>query len=252
MQRPHQQRRTSTEYTAAPSARTSAPAVAAALAATVAAAQALTASPAAAQTAALDEICGDCVFERFASCGGFLEGATVDSNDTLWVVDLLSGNLLTVENPAIAWLRGCINRTIIDYLRQAGLDYPVNWTLQGWANVNRRGDYHDPHNHPHAYLSGTYYVAVPRVGQPLPDNRPDARPGAISFYDPRGFANMTAIRGDRQIEAEFTHRPEAGDILLWPAFLMHFVHPNLSDEQRLSISFNATLKWSDDYLPKQV
>jgi hypothetical protein len=138
-----------------------------------------------------------------------------------------SGNLLTAENPAIAWLRDCINRTAVDYLRHAGLDYPVNWSLQGWANVNRRGDYHDP------------------------ENRPDVRPGAISFYDPRGFANMTAIRGDRQIEAEFTHRPEAGDILMWPAFLLHFVHPNLSDERRISISFNATLKWSDDYLPRQ-
>lgn len=167
-----------------------------------------------------------------------------------FTTDYRSGNLLTVENPAITWLRDCINRTVIDYLKRAGLDYPVNWSLQGWANVNRRGDYHDPHNHPHAYLSGTYYVTVPNPA-PAPGNRPDLRPGAISFYDPRGFANMTAIRDDRQIEAEFTHRPEAGDILLWPAFLMHFVHPNLSDEKRVSISFNATLKWSDDYLPKQ-
>lgn len=168
-----------------------------------------------------------------------------------FTTDYRSGNLLTLENPAIAWLRDCINLTAIDYLKHAGLNYQVNWSLQGWANVNRRGDYHDPHNHPHAYLSGTYYVAVPAAGGARPDNRPDVRPGAISFYDPRGFANMTAIRGDRQIEAEFTHRPEAGDILLWPAFLMHFVHPNLSDEKRVSISFNATLKWSDTYLPQQ-
>ncbi|GAB4362303.1 MAG: hypothetical protein Kow00114_17410 [Kiloniellaceae bacterium] len=167
-----------------------------------------------------------------------------------FTTDYRSGNLLTVDNPAIAWLRECINKTVIDYLKQAGLSYPVNWGLQGWANVNRRGDYHDPHNHPHAYLSGTYYVAVPQAAA-AKDNRPDLRPGAISFYDPRGFANMTAIRDDPQIEAEFTHRPQPGDILLWPAFLMHFVHPNLADEKRISISFNATLKWSDDYLPRQ-
>lgn len=168
-----------------------------------------------------------------------------------FTTDYRSGNLLTHDNPAVGWLRDCINKTAIDYLKRAGLDYAVNWSLQGWANVNRRGDYHDPHNHPHAYLSGTYYVAVPEAEQSLPDNRPDVRPGAISFYDPRGAANMTAIRGDRQIEAEFTHRPQAGDILLWPAFLLHFVHPNLSDENRVSISFNATLKWSEDYLPRQ-
>lgn len=164
--------------------------------------------------------------------------------------DYRAGNLLTLENPAVAWLRDCINKTVIDYLKRAGLDYAVNWHLQGWANVNRRGDYHDPHNHPHAYLSGTYYVAVPEAPEILPQNRGDLRPGAISFYDPRSAANMTAIRGDRQIEAEFTHRPNPGEILLWPAFLLHFVHPNLAEEKRISISFNAVLRWSDDYLPR--
>jgi hypothetical protein len=101
---------------------------------------------------------------------------------------------------AAARLRDCINRTGIDYLKHAGLDYQVNWGLQGWANVNRRGDYHDPHNHPHAYLSGTYYVAVPKAEQKLPENRPDVRPGAISFYDPqrppdRGRVHPSAAGG---------------------------------------------------------
>ncbi len=164
--------------------------------------------------------------------------------------DYRSGNFLLAENPAVEWLRACINKTVIDYLRHAGLDYQVNWTLQGWPNVNRSGDYHDPHNHPHAYLSGTYYVAVPDYDA-APQGRADRRPGAISFYDPRGPANMTAIKGDPQIEAEHTVRPRPGEILLWPAFLLHFVHPNLSDEPRISISFNAVLKWSDDYLPAQ-
>ncbi|MGF1610571.1 MAG: putative 2OG-Fe(II) oxygenase [Kiloniellales bacterium] len=46
-------------------------------------------------------------------------------------------------------------------------------------------------------------------------------------------------------------RPSPGLLLLWPAFLFHFVHPNLSREPRISISFNVVLKWSDDYLPRQ-
>ena len=164
--------------------------------------------------------------------------------------DYLGGNFLTLENPAVAWLKDCVNKTVIDYLRHQGMDYPVNWSLQGWANVNRLGDYHDPHNHPHAYLSGTYYVRVPESA-PQAGARRDLRPGCISFYDPRGAANMTAIRGDANIEAEHTVRPRDGTILLWPAFLTHFVHPNLSDEPRISVSFNVVLKWSDDYLPDQ-
>jgi hypothetical protein len=29
------------------------------------------------------------------------------------------------------------------------------------------------------------------------------------------------------------------------------VHPNLSKDQRISVSFNIVLKWSDHYLPEQ-
>lgn len=166
--------------------------------------------------------------------------------------DYRADNLLARDHPAIGWLRDCVNKTAIDYLRRCGLDYALQWTLQGWANVNRFGDYHDLHNHPHAYLSGTYYVAVP----PQPDRsalpgRADRMPGAISFYDPRPQANMTAIKGDPQIEAEHLVRPEAGTLLLWPAFLLHLVHPNLAQAPRISISFNIVLKPGQDVLPEQ-
>jgi gluconolactonase len=43
------------------------------------------------------QICGECRVEKFATCGGFLEGATFDRAGTLWAVDLLSGNVLRVD-----------------------------------------------------------------------------------------------------------------------------------------------------------
>ncbi len=82
-------------------------------------------------------------------------------------------------------------------------------------------------------------------------SRKDLRPGCIAFDDPRGAVNMTAIKRDPYIEAECTLRPAAGTVVVWPAFLNHFVHPNLSKESRVSISFNVVLKWSEDYLPEQ-
>ena len=154
------------------------------------------------------------------------------------------------EHPAVKWLAQCINKTVVDYLAAQGQTYESSWTLQGWPNINRFGDYHDLHNHPHSYLSGTYYVQIPTDVDSLP-GRSDRRPGAISFYDPRPQANMTASRDDPQIEAEHTVMPEAGMILLWPAFLHHFVHPNLSQTPRISVSFNVVLNWSKSYLPRQ-
>lgn len=45
----------------------------------------------------ISDICGDCVVERFAECGGFLEGITFAPDGTLWVVDLTSGNVISVS-----------------------------------------------------------------------------------------------------------------------------------------------------------
>lgn len=174
----------------------------------------------------------------------------LDGERAALTTDYLEGNLLAHPHPALRWLHDCVNKTVIEYFDHVNMGYAINWTIQGWANVNRQGDYHDPHNHPHSYLSGTYYVRVPDT-EPVIGTRNDIRSGCISFYDPRGAANMNAIRNDPNIEAEFTVQPRDGLILLWPAFLKHFVHPNLSHEPRISISFNVVLKWSDDYLPNQ-
>ena len=139
---------------------------------------------------------------------------------------------------------------VIDYLKSVGINYAVDWQIHAWTSINRRGDYHDTHNHPHSYLSGSYYLKVP-IKAPLRKNRKDLRPNHITFYDPRPGVNMLSIKNDAYIDPEFTLFPEPGLLLLWPGFLNHFVHPNLSDETRISISFNIVLKWHDHYLPDQ-
>lgn len=42
--------------------------------------------------------CTDCVPERIAHCGGFLEGPNFDADGLLWVVDYRTGNILTVKD----------------------------------------------------------------------------------------------------------------------------------------------------------
>lgn len=66
----------------------------------------LLAAVAAAQSGTLSELCGQCRAERFAECGGFLEGATIARDGTLWVVDLLSGNVLSVDDAGVCTVEG--------------------------------------------------------------------------------------------------------------------------------------------------
>ncbi len=164
--------------------------------------------------------------------------------------DYRGRDFLAEPDPAVAWLAQCINVSVRDYFAHLGMDYDIRWSLHAWPNVNRFGDYHDYHNHPRAYLSGTYYVQLPTRTEPR-RGRGDVRPGCISLYDPRAMVNMTAIKGDPYVEPEYTVTPEPGLILMWPAFVNHFVHPNLSRELRVSVSFNVMLEWSDAYLPRQ-
>jgi uncharacterized protein (TIGR02466 family) len=164
--------------------------------------------------------------------------------------DYLEPDLFNMDHEAVNWLRKEVNETVIKYLSNIGIDYAVNWTITGWPNINRFGDYHDNHNHPWSYLSGTYYVKMPTNHEIL-QSRNDVRPSRITFYDPRQGSNMNAIKNDPNVDPEFTVNPEPGLMLLWPAFVNHFAHPNLSKETRISISFNIVLKWSEDYLPVQ-
>lgn len=143
-------------------------------------------------------------------------------------------DFLADEAPAVRWLRSGVEDTIAAYFRLAGMDYPIRWSIQSWANVNRRGDYHPPHNHAWCYLSGTYYVQTPADGS-----------GAISFFDPRPAPDLPPPGDD---DAEYRLQPEAGTLLIWHSSLNHLVHPNASDAPRVSISFNVVLDWANHYL----
>ena len=161
--------------------------------------------------------------------------------------DYKKNNLLEIDNPGTNWLRHSVNQAVINYLDDTNIDYSVKWTIHSWANINRLGDYHDPHNHPHSYLSGTYYLKIPKTKDI--GTRSDLRPNHITLYDPRPGINLSSISKDPNVDPEFTILPEPGLLLIWPAFINHFVHPNCSQKTRISISFNVILKWADHYIP---
>lgn len=99
-----------------------------------------------------------------------------------------------------------------------------------WINILPEGGVHTSHLHPHSVISGTTYVTMPKGAS------------AIKFEDPR-LAMMMAAPG-RKAKARPELRnfiyvaPEAGEVLLWESWLRHEVPLNMTDEERISISFN--------------
>lgn len=145
----------------------------------------------------------------------------------------------SADHAAVRWLKAQVDDTVGAFIRHSGVQRPVTWFLFGWYNINRLGDHHAPHTHPRSYLSGTFYVQVPPPPANLDD--PRAQPACISFYDPRTGANMVSAGTEYDARPAHVVRPSPGTLLLWPSPVQHYVHPNLSGERRISISFNVIL-----------
>jgi len=99
-----------------------------------------------------------------------------------------------------------------------------------WINILPEGGSHGSHIHPHSMISGTTYVAMPE----------DA--SALKLEDPRSARMMAAPprrKGAREELQTFVYaKPQVGDVLLWESWLRHEVPLNMSEEDRISVSFN--------------
>ena len=129
-------------------------------------------------------------------------------------------------------------RSVLRFLR---IGYDAFEITGCWANVLAKGAMHKAHSHPNNFLSGVYYVR--------------ARPGTntINFHDPRNQAGvirppvveLTAENTD-QVVVGVTN----GTLLVFPSYLAHSVDANLSEEERISISFNIMFSAFTENLSK--
>jgi len=108
------------------------------------------------------------------------------------------------------------------------MDIQPTLSGNGWMNINEYGHFNWSHTHPESALSGVYYVKTPDNG------------GNIEFENP-SMSMMTSmrVRNYNPFNSSSLQVPsEKGMMYIFPSWLPHKVHPNLSNEKRISISFN--------------
>ena len=101
-----------------------------------------------------------------------------------------------------------------------------------WSIINNKNSFNIKHNHPNSYLSAAYYVKAPKNS------------GNINFYDTKEQKNIRTpiVKKFTDISAVVSSlEPEEGDLLLFPSYLYHAVEENLSDNNRIVISFNVDI-----------
>ena len=99
-----------------------------------------------------------------------------------------------------------------------------------WINILPEGGTHSSHIHPHSVISGTSYVAMPEGTS------------ALKLEDPRlAMMMLSPLRkkdAPQELQPFVYVKPEVGELLLWESWLRHEVPMNMSEEERISVSFN--------------
>lgn len=140
-------------------------------------------------------------------------------------------NDLPKRDPAFADLQRLLARHAAAFAAELAFDLGRRPRLDSmWVNLLKADGHHGAHIHPHAILSGTFYVEVPPGG------------GAIRFEDPRLPMMMAApVRRDdapEDLRPFVSVEPRPGLLVMWESWLRHEVLPGRARADRLSISFN--------------
>lgn len=113
--------------------------------------------------------------------------------------------------------------------QQQGLTSPpLNWQIQGWANVCHDGSFNSAHCHPGATWSAVYYVDAGAPSSPYHSQLQLISPcqGRASTFLPYLLPDTLCIN------------PKAGMLVLIPSYLNHAVLPHRGERPRVSIAIN--------------
>lgn len=108
-----------------------------------------------------------------------------------------------------------------------------------WYNINGKNCSNEFHDHPGVDLAGIFYVKVPDRAE---------KSGDLILRDPhchQQFKLNRSITPDEPVKT-YSITPKEGKFIMFPGHLLHKVETNKTDEDRISIAFNLTIRNTND------
>ena len=103
-----------------------------------------------------------------------------------------------------------------------------------WLNVNRRHAINKAHDHPFSFMSGVFYIKAPEKSGDLVLHNDHNK-----ILYTRNFHSQYIKKWNSYNSVTYRLEPEENVLILFPSSVWHDVEPNLSDEARISLSFNV-------------
>lgn len=107
-----------------------------------------------------------------------------------------------------------------------------------WININQKSNFNTSHIHAGSLFSGVFYVSTPKnCGKIVFKNPNPLHTCFISAEDITTYNDFNS--------SKWSYEPKPNMILIFPSWTEHYVMPNESNEDRISISFNASINKDD-------
>ena len=122
--------------------------------------------------------------------------------------------------------------TADDIMKELKYKYEGLVITDMWSNVLKSGETHRPHTHSNNVLSGVFYVDAEETA-------------GIIFTDPRPQAGVLQPDVEKQFvdnASLIKYESATNRMILFPAWLQHYVPSVNSRKNRISIAFNVMLK----------
>ncbi len=140
-----------------------------------------------------------------------------------------------MENEVVKSFFNSIQKYINKTIKDSGWDHPLNKfkVTSAWSIINSKNSSNARHIHSNNYLSAAYYVKAPK------------NCGDIIFYDPRDakVIRKPKSNGGNFLNADIINiNPQEGLLVMFPSYLHHSVDDNISENERIVISFNIDIR----------
>jgi len=154
--------------------------------------------------------------------------------DTLdWIKQKANGNFKSkdtylLKHEQFKNIKNFINESINKFTKNISQSDQRLVVTQSWMNKNPKGSKHHEHVHPNSIISGVFYFKQDPKLPPISFSK--AIQSAMKL-DPKKYNNLNS--------ETFLLPCTDGELILFPSNLKHSVPINMSEESRISMSFNT-------------
>jgi len=139
-----------------------------------------------------------------------------------------SEDTFVLDKPELANIRAFIEAKLHKFVTEIMASTDKLVITQSWLNKNKKGESHHEHVHPNSMVSGVWY---PQIHESLP-------PIQFRHRNQRDISLQTE-KYNTFNSATFMLPMKCGELILFPSNLTHSVPTNLTDQERISLSFNS-------------